>query len=540
MPGSNYNIATIKTFLKKTDWKLLLFLILFLNVKIIVKLIGLIFIYIARPGFNFLFLLKQSRLPLFYFVVPAIGVLNYFIYAGFNHTNYTPAFLTGLIFWVLSILAIHQVKLAIDNAPPSHIHRAILIFFVLNIIVSLLNLLLIDIEIGEWNPYRYQGMYQKYFIGTGDYIKGISFDTSTTNAVINAFGIFYFLFRKKMLLALCCMVTLLLTCSNFINITVLGIFLYCFLFQSNRDQKSIIIVSISLLVLFMAKISPQNNDYAIRTAQNIFHQPIPVVLNRIDTPVEQKPDSVLSIDQKKYKLAKLYLDSTKQVLLQQYAGNEKRIQPRPTIPIANIHTAPYQHKQDSSEARLQVIALSIKLGRDTAVATKQIAKQKVPGKILAMEESVQYFQRYPAKAITGTGMGTFSSKLAFRTTGLKVAGGYPKNYTYINQDFLINHLAIFLDYFGKDAGFHSITNSPNSVYVQLFTEYGMIGLFSLFVFYLWFFVKSVGQKTYAIPVLLILMAAFFVDYWFEQLSIVILFELLLFLDKKENSYKRAI
>eukprot|EP01039_Chlorochromonas_danica_P015397 gene15397-18091_t len=38
------------------------------------------------------------------------------------------------------------------------------------------------------NPFRYQGQYQKYFLGTGDYIKGVTFDISTTNAVINAFA----------------------------------------------------------------------------------------------------------------------------------------------------------------------------------------------------------------------------------------------------------------------------------------------------------------------------------------------------------------
>jgi hypothetical protein len=52
-------------------------------------------------------------------------------------------------------------------------------------------------------------MYQKYFIGTGDHIRGITFDTSTTNAVLNAFGIVYFLLRKQMVMALLCMAVLL-------------------------------------------------------------------------------------------------------------------------------------------------------------------------------------------------------------------------------------------------------------------------------------------------------------------------------------------
>jgi hypothetical protein len=73
-------------------------------------------------------------------------------------------------------------------------------------------------EIGFINPYRYQGLYQKYFIGTGDFIRGITFDTSTTNAVISAAGIFYGICRRRIALSLCCMVVLLMTGSNFTNL----------------------------------------------------------------------------------------------------------------------------------------------------------------------------------------------------------------------------------------------------------------------------------------------------------------------------------
>ena len=536
----NKYLQPLKIYLKKTDWKLLVFLILFLNVKIFIKLIALVFIYTARPDFRFRFRIKGSRLPLFYLIVSVIATINYFIYAGYHHTNYSYSFLTGIAFWMLCILSIHQVKLATELSPPEHIHRALLVFFMLNILFSAINLVFIQLEIGEWNPYTYQGMYQKYFIGTGDYIKGISFDTSTTNAVINAFGICYFLFRKKMLLVLCCLAALLLTCSNFINIVVIVVLLYCFLFQSTRNQKSIIVVCICMLFLFMAKISPQNNDYAVRTTQHFLHKPIIEISGKADIPVELRVDSVLSDDEKKYKTAKLYVDSLKRMLLLQHGNEKKDFLSRPVIPVANIHSAPYQHKQDSSEARLQVIQLAIKLGEDTAASSARIQSGRVPGKLLAIKESIGYFQQHPARVITGTGIGNFSSKLAFRTTGLKVAGGYPKKYVYINGDFLHNHLAIFLDYFGKDSGFHSITNSPNSVYMQLMSEYGIAGLIALFCFYLWFFLKDAGKNYYAIPVLLILAAVFFIDYWFEQLSVIVLCELLLFLNKKENSYKAVL
>ena len=53
------------------------------------------------------------------------------------------------------------------------------------------------------------------------------------------------------------------------------------------------------------------------------------------------------------------------------------------------------------------------------------------------------------------------------------------------------------------------------------------------VLYLVYFLKHYKKLTYGIPLLALLLGLFFIDYWFEQLSIVILFELLLLLNIKE-------
>jgi hypothetical protein len=121
------------------------------------------------------------------------------INGGYTHTNYLIAFGTGIVFWVLCILAIHQVKLSVEGRSLVTIHNTLLLFFIINAAFSALNLLSIIWEIKALNPYLYQGQYQKYFIGTGDYIRGLTFDTSTTNAVINAMGVIYFLVRVSLL-----------------------------------------------------------------------------------------------------------------------------------------------------------------------------------------------------------------------------------------------------------------------------------------------------------------------------------------------------
>ena len=141
------------------------------------------------------------------------------------------------------------------------LHTTISLFFILNTVVTICQLVLIMWDAGSSNPYTYQGMYQKYFIGTGDLLTGITFDVSNTNALLNAFGIVYFLSRNKMHMVLLCMTMLLLTASNFTTILVIVALLFLFIFQSTRNQKSIIIVCLFFLVIFMVKISPQNNCY---------------------------------------------------------------------------------------------------------------------------------------------------------------------------------------------------------------------------------------------------------------------------------------
>jgi len=83
---------------------------------------------------------------------------------------------------------------------------------------------------------------------------------------------------------------------------------------------------------------------------------------------------------------------------------------------------------------------------------------------------------------------------------------------------------------------HSLTNSPNSTFDQLLAEYGLLGLIAFVITYLTFFLKQYRVITYGLPILLLMVGGFFVEYWFEQLSVIVLFELLLCLDSKEHDH----
>src|ERR1700744_503729 len=141
---------------KLADWKLLLFLVLFLNVKLAVKIPAIALICLLQFNFKFGFRFKNSRLPLFYLLAIAIAVLNWLISTNYFNLNYNIVLLTGIGFWALCILAIHQIKLFVEQGEVETIHRTIIIFFILNAAISFCNLAIIIWETGSINPFTYQ------------------------------------------------------------------------------------------------------------------------------------------------------------------------------------------------------------------------------------------------------------------------------------------------------------------------------------------------------------------------------------------------
>ncbi|MDF2433897.1 MAG: hypothetical protein JWP44_3528 [Mucilaginibacter sp.] len=536
----------LKKLINYVDWKLLLFLLLFLNVKLAVKIPAIIIIYLLRFNFRFGFSIKNSRLPLFYLLIIAIALSGLFINGNYSNANYMLLFLNGLVFWVLCLLAVHQVKLSVENNTIETVKNTILTFFVINAFVSFFNIALIMWETGAINPYRYQGEYQKYFIGTGDYIKGLTFDTSTTNAVLNAFGVIYSLTLKKPVMVLLCMAVLLLTGSNFINLALLIILAVLFLVNSTKDQKSLIVICVVFLVVFMAKVSPQNNQYAAETFKNIIHPsrpPFPktAVINATAI-TKGRPDTI------RRKIAHQYLDSIYNASNKNPINNPvkaalpvaKTVQGRIIIAEPDINTKPYQTPTDTVPQQRKLLTFINQHKGKLPISGEASFFPGLPGKALALLQSLKFFQCHPVKIIAGDGMGNFSSKLAFKATSLGFAGKYPARFTYINNDFLTNHLDIYLNFFSKRAELHSLTNSPFSVYDQLFAEYGLLGLLAFAIFYIGFFTKHFKKLTYGLPVLMLMLVAFFIDYWFEQLSVVVFFELLLLLNIKETTSLKAV
>ena len=143
--------------MQSLDWQLLLFLLLFLDVKIYCKIAAIVLIYIWRPDLRFGFRRKGSRLPLFYPGIVLIGLLDWLFYGLYANLHYTIALAGGIFIWALCLLAIHQLKLSVERDDAAVLHHTLLVFFVINAVISFLVLIKIMIAAGTINPYTYQG-----------------------------------------------------------------------------------------------------------------------------------------------------------------------------------------------------------------------------------------------------------------------------------------------------------------------------------------------------------------------------------------------
>lgn len=542
---NNIRIAgsNLKAYIRSIDWKLLLFLILFLNIKMPVKIIAVVLIYALQFNFKFGFKLKNSRLPLFYLLIIPIAFAGLIINGNYIDHNYMLVFLTGMGCWLLSILAVHQIKLMVEKNDTETINKTIVAFFILNAIVSVANLAFIIWKTQSIDPYTFRGMYQMYFINTGDNIKGLTFDISSTNAVLSALGMIYFLVKNKPVMLLVSTLTLLLTYSNLITLMLLFVLLLIFAFKSSGNQKSMIVICLGLYLVFMLKVSPQNTNYTAEAIENTFRKPKPQPdydTSLIVKPVIKKPENLLTPEEKKRRIAIHYLDSIATVITKQKQAsgiNQSALtmgKNRPDIGRTVKRTEQDYLSKAMEPDRQKMLDFINEHQANLPLSARQNPNSALPGKITGAIQTLTFLYHHPIAIIAGLGIGNFSSKIAYRATGLTIRGHYPENYTYINKTFLTNHLDLYMSFFSRRVGFRSVKNNPFSVYDQLLSEYGLTGLLALLIFYFGFFAKRYKVLTYGIPMILLMMSVFFIDYWFEQLSVVVMFELMVFLNIKEG------
>lgn len=476
----------VRNYMRTVNWPLLLFLVLFLNVKLYVKIVAVIIALLIHRDTPFPRDILKKKWLWFYLAMPLLAGINLLLTVSTLSVPGLLSFSLGCGYWILAMLAGWHVFLFVrDEEDKTRLYRTAELFFLLNMLCVLVVFIGICIDAGTINPFTYRGQHQKYFINTGDFFRGLSMDSSVTAAMINAFGLLFFLYRGKKGLSLLALVCVLMAGSNLLDLLLIICFGVVFLFRSDRAQKWMIAAYLLMIGVFMVKVSPENEEYAQH------------ILARLqgEYPYEVPPPlahpKMIDLVQKREMMAR-------QAALRSS--------------IDSLYTRPF---------------------RDSL--RKKYSGWDMSGRWIAWREMKDFFLLHPGRLVLGAGMGNFSSRVAFKTAAMDIDGSYPIKQRYIHPFFRDNYLYLYLYYHSKDQGQHSVVNKPDSVYGQLLGEYGLVGVACFLLFYLGFFIRNIRSLTYGLPLLLLMGACFLTEYWFEQLSIVVLFEFLMLLDSSRTT-----
>lgn len=447
--------------LRNINVPLLVFLVLFLDVKFVIKVIAILFLLVYERNLQFGLSFKRSRLPLFYVFILAIELIKYFVVIRNFSLNYLLVFGMGMLQWLLCILAIHHLKLYVDRDSPEKIHQTIRAFYLLNFAVSLFFMLVLIIH-PIWLTYWGAGAdISINHPSAGDTILGISFDSSTANATINCLGLIYFLYKRDILFSVLCLLVVISCTSNttflFTEVT-LGLMVLTVRSKALRIRAIVAVVSMVVLYLL---VSAHNREYI----RNYFVQLY--ILNKDTSLIAHQDDSVLVKD-----------------------GGDSLVK----APVAPGNDAYKVNKKGLKKAFGNLLSLDEKLpGRERASEIDSIERGKFtdssiypvisdmaykskPGKLISFAQTYFFLKMNSRHLLFGSGVGNFSSKLAFRVSGSGVQGTYPKKFQYISPEFRYNHLKTYQFYANQDASRHSVLNFPFSVYNQISGEYGLIGI----------------------------------------------------------------
>ncbi|OSZ79577.1 hypothetical protein CAP35_15400 [Chitinophagaceae bacterium IBVUCB1] len=511
------------------DIPLLLFLIGATNVKLYVKVltIAMYAIYVVHKRYKSTSINGFTK---FYLLMPIAGTIAALLYNSFGTDGYWFGYSMAIFTWLLAALSVQMVGMTISALPYQALLNTIKVFFVCNALVSFAELLIMIIESGQLIPYWYWEPTEYYGGSTGDHIKGITGNISINNAGINAIGAIYFLYNKQLKPALLCTIVLLLCTSN-LTLIILIVFLLAMLLLIHKKQVRLHVTGVLLTIGIVYPFLSYNN---IKYVQNVY-----------DTGVADKKEKALETEPL-ISANRDYLDYSQlaQTDKSQLSKSNYYVQKNDTLLISYKDDLKYIQKlnllksQSNSNLKMEPYKLSNLLIRWYGLQPSETPLSKQHGiiKIYSYKQTLAYLKSTKKRLFFGAGIGNFSSKQAIKSTGLGLQGSYPIKYIYISDDFLKYHLYTLLYVFSLPISEHSVINMPNSTYNQIAGEYGGIGLILFMLFYIGFILKNYKKLSYTWFIAPFFFIYLGFEYWFEFLSLTILFELLVLLDinKKEN------
>ncbi|PZF72394.1 hypothetical protein [Taibaiella soli] len=474
--------STFKNRLQQIDWVLLLFLLILSQDGLIPKIAAVAFLYIFR--FDLKFGLKNGRLPLFYLLLPAIEILKYFLLGKSYLGNWSTLFASSM-YWILSFLVIHQMRLSVEKKGVEKVQNALGIFTIVNFLVCVVQFILVMKATHAFNPYKanvvapdikFPNIMHPYGQSSGDLIRGL-FSDNHYNAIIAQFLFLFLLFRRKYLLSFLNLLVICAVCYNLVTLLLFMILGLSIFLLKGRKVKFVICAFIVYIISFYAFVTPENIEY----------------LN------QRISKSIYSL---KENGAEIHVDKTIETEKAPVVQNDSVANPAPKLDALTV-------------------------GAEKSIYTFD----KVSGKKISYEQTRNFLKNNHLYTLAGSGAGTFSSKLAANLSGIYGPTILNKKLPKPDYDvYYKNHGAIITSLESLPIGYHSVNNFPNSVYNQLLSEYGLVGLVVFLVFYLWFFIRKYKKLSFSLFLLPLLLIYFNYAYLFETLDVVVFFELLFFCD----------
>lgn len=525
-----------------------------LYIKVAAALLYLIYLLYKKVPFN-----RPTSLQWFYLAIAGVGICSSVINDSFYQPQYSFGFYFGLLQWIIAFAISYLLFVTITVSKPDVILKTVKVFFGVNAAISLVTLVVLFIQVGFHVPY-WLVTNMKYGVSTGDYIKGIFNDTSVTNAAINALAAVYFLRHKEFFWATLCTLVMLLCTSNTTVVLMALVLVAILVLNKELSVKKYTAAILFLMLILYPVLTPQN----IRYIEVVYEREKKDNYNIGLSKIEEKEFTNIGITYEKDFFAKKtsspfnseYLDGqikastyypykedvTKPVFTPGYyyltsknykigLRNSELVNVSGEL-IAMREKSDKEMEVDNTEMEIKDVPLSPFVVQEALASWYKVPKGKsplansnMPGKFFTHIQTLYFLNSNLTNLLFGAGIGNFSSKLAIRMTGLGLQGSFPENSVYISKDFLQYHFYTILYYLSRHAAEHSVLNMPNSTYNQLIGEYGLIGFLVFFVLYVGYLWRKRNASKVGIYIALIMLMFLSVEYWFELLSLAIVFEL---------------
>lgn len=573
--------------------ELLLFLILISNHRYYFKLIAISILILSNRNFS----IRKDCINLFYVSVIAIGIINFFFGGDFT-VNYTIVFICGVGFWVLNLIIHNQLSFLVGREEYILIYNTLKIFVFLNFLFSLVDLIQVMQITGTINPYAAITIPPPYGSMSGDLIRGFFGINHLPNACISGLFFVFFIYKKNFMISFVALLTVLITSSNLTVLLIITFLLFAIIIVRDIRIKYYSVLSFLIILIFYVKINPFNyyeilNTFKLADTNVYYKKTFDFAFDEENerNAKQKEMDSILITwnYNKKYFLKKHSTTSSNikpQIIKEGSSVNRAVFHGKDSIvvgsstsdssnyitksdikdkeqgdrAITSDSSLPEIHETNIKDRLLDKNREQIKLNyykiwsrsdslKVAAENSEEFAFGNLkkfdldikPGHLISLEQTKDLLLRSPKHFLLGNGVGNYSSRIAMLSSKEKEDSRLFKIILprYEHVDYRENHKAIwkYVNYLGTE--YHSFIHLPFSGYNQLLGEYGVIGLLMFMLLYVGFFIKKWKYLQSGKILIGMLLIMFNLDYWFESLTLLVFFELLILIEVKYAEHYKS-